>query len=131
MAQARDIIDDASGTAVHAMCTTVATTLRSAPRSLILFLNVPLIADWQAIAIACLHEHHVHENLKCTNRKHFQYGYALGQQDLKKVHSPTKLGVRTKDPYTVDRAHINGSLTIIIHDGVTEHINICRVLRYH
>ena len=63
--QARDIIDDGLATAMRAKCTTVATTLGSAPDSVAfaqdMFLNVPLIPDWQAIA--CLCGHHVNENL--------------------------------------------------------------------
>ena len=51
MAQAKDIVDAALATAMHAMRTTVATTLGSAPGSLAfsrdMFLNVPLVADWQ------------------------------------------------------------------------------------
>ena len=58
-----------------------------------MFLNVPLIADWQAIARIC--EHHVNENLRRANRKQRQFDYTLGQQVLKKVHDTTKLGVRT------------------------------------
>jgi hypothetical protein len=54
MTQARDIIDDALATAMHAMQTTVATTLGSSPGALAfaqdMFLNLLLIADWQAIA---------------------------------------------------------------------------------
>jgi hypothetical protein len=65
MTLARDIIDDALATAMHAMQTTVATTLGSTPSALAftrgMFLNVPLVADWQAIACTC--EHHVNENL--------------------------------------------------------------------
>jgi hypothetical protein len=91
--QARDIIDNALATAMHAMQTTVATTLGSTPGALAfaqeMFLNVPLIADWQAIART--REHHVNENLQRANRKQRQYDYALGQQVLKKVHNPTKL----------------------------------------
>ena len=53
MTQARDIIDQALATAMHAMQTTVATTLGSTPGSLTfsrdMFLNIPLIADWKAI----------------------------------------------------------------------------------
>ncbi len=53
MTQARDIIDDALATAMHAMQTTIATTLGSAMGALAfaqdMFLTVPLIADWQAI----------------------------------------------------------------------------------
>ncbi len=80
MTQARDIIDDALATAVHAMQTTIATTLGSTPGALAfawdMFLNVPLIADWQAIARTC--EQYVNENLWCANRKQRQYDYAFG-----------------------------------------------------
>ncbi len=74
------------------------------------------------------HEHHVNENLRCTNRKQHQYDYALGQQVLKKVHNPTKFRVRTEGPYTIERIHINGNLTILLCEGITECINICRFL---
>ncbi len=130
--QARDIIDDALATAMHAMQTTVATTLRSMPGALAfaqdMFLNVLLIADWQAIART--HEHHVNETLQRANRKQRQFDYAPGQQVLKKVHNPTKLGVRTEGPFTIERIHVNGNLTILLHEGITERINICRVLPY-
>ncbi len=132
MTQARDIIDYALATAMHAMQTTVATTLGSTPGALAfaqdMFLNVPLIADWQAIARTC--EHHVNENLGRAIRKPRQYDYAPGQQVLKKVHNPTKLGVRTEDPYTIERVHVNSNLTILLREETTERINICRVLPY-
>ncbi len=71
MTQARDIIDDALATVMHTMQTTIATTLGSTPGALAfaqdIFLNMPLIADWQAIARTC--EHHVNENLRRANRK--------------------------------------------------------------
>jgi hypothetical protein len=49
---------------------------------------------------------------------------------MKKVHNPTKLGVRTEGPYTIDSVHINGDLTILFREGITERINICRVFPY-
>ncbi len=49
---------------------------------------------------------------------------------LRKVHEPTKLGVRTEGPYTIECAHVNSNLTIILCEGITESINICRVLPY-
>ncbi len=132
MTQARDIIVDALATAMHAMQTTIATTLGSTPGALAfaqdMFWNVPLIADWQAIARTC--EHHVNENLRCTNRKRRQFDYTPRQQVLKKVHNPTKLGVRTEGPYTIERIHINDNLIILLREGITESINICRVLPY-
>ncbi len=92
MTQDRDIIDNALATAMHVMQTNVATTLGSTPGALAfardMFLNVPLIADWQAIART--HEHHVNENLQHANRKQRHFDYAPGQQVLKKVHDLTK-----------------------------------------
>jgi hypothetical protein len=100
MSSAKDIVDDALATAMHAMQTTVATTLGSAPGALAfsrdMFLNVPLIADWQAIARN--REHHVNEILRGANKKRRQFDDAIGQRVLKKVHDPTKLGVRTGGP---------------------------------
>ncbi len=132
MTQARDIIDDALATAMPATQTTVATTLGSTPGALTfawdMFLNVPLIAVWQAIARTC--EHHVNENLWCANRKQRCFDYAPGQQVLKKVQNPTKLGVRTEGPYTIEPIHDNGNLTKLLREGITKCINICRVLPY-
>ncbi len=133
MTQARDIIDNALATAMHAMQPTIATTLGSTPGALAFvqdtFLNVPLIVDWQVIA--CTREHHVNENLQYANRKQHQFDYAPRQQILKKVHNPTKLGVRTEGPYTIERVHINDNLTIFFSEEITECINICKVLPHH
>ncbi len=76
---------------------------------------MPLIADWQAIART--REHHVNENLRRANRKQHQYDYAPGQHILKKVHNPAKLGVRTEGPYTIERVHVNGNLTILLREA--------------
>jgi hypothetical protein len=40
------------------------------------------------------------------------------------------LGVRTEGPYTIERVHVNGVLTILLREGITECINIRRVLSY-
>ena len=77
-----------------------------------MFLNMPPITDWQAIARTC--DYHVNENLRRANRKQCQFDYALGQQVLKKVHDPTKMGVRTEGPYTIERIQVNGNVTILL-----------------
>ncbi len=33
-------------------------------------------------------------------------------------------------PYTIERDHINGNLNILLREGITERINIRRVLPY-
>jgi hypothetical protein len=97
---------------MHAIQTIVATTLGSTPGALAfaqdMFLNVPLIADWQAIAHTC--EHHVNENLRRANSKQRQFDYTPGQQVLKKVNDPTKLGVRMEGPYTIACIHVNDNI---------------------
>ncbi len=81
MTSAKDIVDDALATAMHAMRTTVATTLGSAPGSLAfardMFLNVPLFADWQTILRK--REQRINENLRRANQKRHQCDYATGQ----------------------------------------------------
>jgi hypothetical protein len=132
MSKAKDIVDEALVTAMHAMQTTVTTTLGSAPGSLAfardMFLNVPLVADWQMIAQK--REQHVNENLRHANQKRWQYDYAAGEHVLKKVHNPTLLGVRTNRPYTIERVHVNSTLTTVLRPGVTERIKIRRIIPY-
>ena len=50
---------------------------------------------------------------------------------LKKVHDPTKLGIRTQGPYKIIQVHTNGTLTMELRPGITERINIRRVIPFH
>ena len=132
MTQARDIVDAALASAMHAMRTTVANTLGSTPGALAfsrdMFLNVQLVADWQSIARN--KEQLVNDNLRRANARRRHHDYVPGQQVLKKVHDPTKLGVRTSGPYTIERVHVNGNLTLTLRPGLSERINIRRVIPY-
>jgi len=114
------------------MRTTVATTLGSTPGVLEfsrdIFLNVPLVGDWQTVAQN--REQFINENLRRANARRRQYDYAPNQQVLKKVHNPTKLGVRTSGPYTIQRVHVNGTITIQLRQGISARINIRRVIPY-
>jgi hypothetical protein len=132
MTQARDIFDQALASAMHDMQVTTASTLGSMLGALAfsrdMFMNVPLIVDWHTIA-QC-REQYVNDNLRSTNRKRRQYDYVPGQKVLKKVHGLVKLGVRTTGPYNIEHVHVNGTLTIELHPGITEHINICNFIPY-
>jgi hypothetical protein len=132
LTQARDINNQALATAMHAMRVTIATTLGTMPGALAfsrdMFLNVPLIADCQTIT-RC-REQYVNDKLRRVNRKRRQHDYAPGQKVLKKVHDPTKLGVRTTGPYNIEQVHVNGMLTIELRPGITKRINIRNVIPY-
>ena len=129
---ARELIAEALSTAMHAMRSSVHTTLGSSPGSLVfnqdMFLNIPLIADWHAITTK--QEHLLNENLRCANKKRRRFDYAPNQQVLKKLHDPTKLGDRTKGPYKITQVHTNGTITIELRPTVTERINNRRVIPY-
>ena len=129
---AADLVDQALATAMHAMRVNVATTLNSSPGALVygrdMFLDVPLIADWQAIAERRTQV--VNESLRRANLKRRTYDYVQGQQVLKKTHKPTKLGERKEGPYPISQVHVNGTVSITLRPGVTERINIRRVIPY-
>ena len=93
-----------------------------------MFLNIPLIADWHAVTKR--REHLVNENLMRENKKRRRHDYAIDQRVLKKRYKPTKLGPRTSGPYRVTQTHVNGTITIDFRQGVTERINIRRVIPY-
>jgi len=132
VANAADLIDQALGTAMHAMRTNIHTTLKAAPGALVfgrdMFLDVPLIADCQAIQ---LHRRTiVNERLRKVNMGRRSYDYIQGQKVLKKYPKPDKLGLRKEGPYLITQVHTNGNVTIELRPGVTERINIRRVEPY-
>jgi len=131
-ARAKDFIDEALAITMHAMRAGTHSTLGSSPGSLVfnrdMFLNIPLIADWHAVTKR--REHLVNENLMRENKKRRRHDYAVDHRVLKKRHNPTKLGPRTVGPYRVVQTHVNGTVTIELRQGVTERINIRRIIPY-
>jgi hypothetical protein len=118
---------------MHAMRAGMHSTLGSSPGSLVfnrdMFLNIPLIADLHAITQR--QEHLVNENLIRENRKRCRHDYTTGDRVLKKRFKPTKLGPWTCGPYRVVQTHVNGTVTIELLHGITERINIRRVIPYN
>ena len=126
-------MDEALATAMNAMRIVVATSLGSTSGALAfsrdILLNVPLVTDWKTITHA--REQKVNENLRCENVKRRSYNYEQGQKVLKLVHKPTKLGRRMFGPFTILRVHMNENITMELHSGLMERINVRRVLPYH
>ena len=93
-----------------------------------MFLNVPLIADWQAITRK--REHLINENLMRENNRRRTYDYLPSQLVLKKNSNPRKLGERTSGPYKIKQVHTNGTITIELNNDTSERINIRQVIPY-
>ncbi len=132
IANAKEYIDEAVSIAMHTMRAGIHSTLGSSPGSLTfnryMFLNIPLIADWHAITQR--REHLINENLVRENQKWRRYDYVLNKGYLRKKWKPRKLGERTSGPYRVLQTHVNGTLTIELRQGISERINIRRVIPY-
>jgi hypothetical protein len=91
-----------------------------------MFLNIPLIADWHAITQKC--EHLINENLICKNCKQKHSNYVPNQKVVKKRRKSQTLGQKTSGPYKILQTHVNGTVTIELKPGITERININRVI---
>jgi hypothetical protein len=130
IADAKEFVDEALSIAMHAMRAGIHSTLGSSPGSLVfnrdMFLNISLIANWHAITQK--REHLIHENLIRENQKRRRYDYLPGQRILKKCWKPRKLDARTSGPYRVLQTHVNGTVTIELRPGVSERLNIRRVI---
>ena len=93
-----------------------------------MFLDVPLIGDWQAIQ---LHRKTiVNERLRKANLGRRTYDYVQGQKVLKKLTKPDKLRLRKEGPYLITQVHTNGNVTMELRPGVTEKNNIRRIEPY-
>ena len=132
IATAKEFVDEALSIAMHAMRVGIHTTLGSSPGNLVfnrdMFLNIPLIADWHAITLR--REHLINENLIRENQKRRRYDYLPQQRILKKRWKPRKLDERTSGPYRVLQTHLNGTVTIELRPGVSERLNIRRIIPY-
>ncbi len=114
---------------MHAMQTTVATTEGSSLGSLAFAREMFWKCRWLLIGRPL----HMLVNIS----KMIIYNVPIGSdarmtklQDNKfwKSARPTKLGVRTEGPSTIERVHVNGNLIILLREGITKGINIRRVL---
>lgn len=127
---ANDIVDNALATATHALRTAVSRTLDYHSPGEVAFhrhmiLNLPLLADLQV-----LHDKRrqiVQKNLEFANQKRIRHDYQPGELVAVK-HENSKLGVRTDGPYRIVSIHTNGNVTIERRPGLTERINIRRII---
>ena len=64
------------------------------------------------------------------NQKQRHYDYIPQQSILKKTWKPQKLGLRTTGPFTILQTHVNGTVTIELQPGISERLNIQRIIPY-
>ena len=130
---AQVVIDQALASASHAIRTNINTATGYAPGALAfrrdMLLNVPLVVN--LLDVRARRQLHVDRDLMRANARRPAFAYRNGDRVLKKIHDPTKLGLRWEGPYPIERVHVNGNVTIALRPGVLERINIRRVKPYH
>jgi hypothetical protein len=129
---AHNIVDSALATTMHATRCAMHHALHMSPGAFVfqrdMFLNIPLIADLQAIQER--RQVLINENLRRQNLKRRRFDYVINQEVLVKIPQPRKLDPRNEGPYRISQVHANGTLTIQRTDHITERINIRRVVPY-
>ncbi len=116
---------------MHAMRTTVATTIRSSLGSLAFARGMFLKCHWLLIGRPL----HILVNIMSNKNLHMPIGSdvrmtKLQDNKFRRSARPTKLGVRIEGPFTIVRVHVNGNLIILLCEGITERINVRRDLSY-
>ena len=121
VANEADRIDQALAMAMHSIRLNVTTTLKGTPGYLVfgrdMFLDIPLIDDWQVIQ-----KHRqtlVNERLIRVNQVCRSFDYIQGKRVLKNKHRPDKLGEVTEGPYRITQVHTNGTVSIELLPNVT------------
>ena len=108
-------------------------SLRASPGSLAfnrdMILDIPMVADWNLIRQR--RQQLVDKRLLAANRKRFSYDYHIGDEVLKLIYDPTKLGTRAEGPFRIEAVHANGTVTIRLDQYTIERISLRRIKPYH
>ena len=111
---AEHLVDTALATAMYATRCAYNTSISTTPGGLAfgrdMILNLPLYTDLQLLQEN--RQQLVDQRLILANRRQFSYDYQPGQEVLKFIHQPAKLVPQAAGPFTIQRVHANGTVTI-------------------
>ena len=126
------LVDTALQTAAYSARVAIHSTLNVAPGALAfhrdMLLNIPLIADLQLLRDK--RQLLIDEQTMRANRRRISHDYQPTDQVMVLAYKPDKLEPRATGPFTIERVHTNGTVTIRRNPHVTERINIRRLRPY-
>ena len=130
--EAKNYMDKALATAMHAIRINVSETIGNSPGAIAfhrdMLLNIPLQVD-----ISQLNKRRqlkVDKDTERMNAKRYGYDYKVGRKVMKKRHEYQKLEHQWTGPFEITQVHVNGNVTIRLQNGVTERLNIRRLKPY-
>ena len=110
--QAKQIMDNALATVMHATRCAVNNTMKTSPGALTfcrdMFVDVPIIAD--LIAIRNNQQQLIDSNLIRHNHKRYDYHYRLRQRVMMKTYDPVKMQEKLHGPYPILELRTNGTV---------------------
>ena len=134
--QAKAVCDTALATSMHATCCASHQALQHlTPGSFAfrwdMFFDLPFLTD--ITALQNTRQQLVDSRLFQENSSRTKHDYKIGDQILKKMvlSLSDKLKPTFTGPYPIIQVHTNGTVTIRLHDNLTERINIRRIKPYH
>ena len=102
----QDVIDKALATAQRAFRCGIHTTLCSSPGALVfnqdIFLNVPLLADWQMLIEK--REHCINETLCQANMRRRQHDYEIDQNSFETITQANKVRKKHEGAYNIEKS---------------------------
>ena len=110
--QAKQIMDNALATVMHATRCAVNNIMKTSPGALTfcrdMFVDVPIISD--LIAIRNNRQQLIDSNLIRHNQKRYDYHYQLGQRVLVKTYDPVKMQEKLHGSYPILELQTNGTI---------------------
>jgi len=129
---ARELVDTALATAMHALRSSVNRSLQMTPGAVVfqrdMLLNIPLIADLHAIRER--RQLIIDENLRKANAKRISHDYNVNELVLLIPQGTDKLDEKALGPFQIRRVHANGTVTLQIKPTVNKRVNIRRLKPY-
>ena len=127
--EAHSFIDSCIASTNRALRTAVHRTLQVSPGSLVfhrdMLLPIPLLVDFELIRER--RQVVIDDNNRCANLRRHSHDYQPGNKVLLIRDSGAKMESTTSGPYTIERVHTNGTVTILRNPGVVERVNIRRI----
>ena len=107
---------------------TVHTTLGATPSQLVfgrdMVFNIPVLVD--LVALRDNRQEKIDQRLLRANLKRSRVDFQPGMQVYTSANKKTKLEPPFDGPYTIERTHTNGTVTVRLSPHVTDRINIRR-----
>lgn len=123
------LVDTVLHNAACAMRAVVHRTFKTTPGALVfnrdMMLDIPLIAD--LLEITARRQQLIDQRTIEANRRRISHDCQPNEEVLVLTHKPHKLAPRATGPCTVERVHVNGTVTLRVSPYIAERVNIRRI----